>query len=143
MPNLLEEAFERDSMALLTQFAEAEIARREAEDVLDRAKARAKTIENALMENMLSMGVESARCSGLTIFVHKQLWARKNSESSTQDVCDCLKEVGLTSLVHEAYNTQSLSALMREWEREGQEMPAALSQVVSSEIVTSLRSRRS
>ncbi len=57
-------------------------------------------------------------------------------------VCDALRRGQLGEYVEETYNTNSLSAYMRELDREGRPLPPVLDAVLEIGEVFKLRTRR-
>lgn len=77
--------------------------------------------------------------------LHEQFWAKKNDESvSSEDVYDALIAVGCDELATKTYNTQSLSAWMRERFRENKEyeLPPELAALIGFKKVTQVRVTR-
>jgi hypothetical protein len=126
----------------LKRFVALEERRKELEGEIDRIKAEAAELESALMPQFEQEGVERISIDGRTVFIERRLWASaKNGDK--QALCKALKRAHLSEFVQETFNSQSLSALVREWDRDGRPMPPSLREVLEVSEVFKLRTRRS
>jgi len=126
----------------LKRFVALEERRKELEGEIDRIKAEATEIESALMPQFEQAGIERVSVDGRTVYIERRLWAAaKNGDKPA--LCKALKRARLSDFVQETFNSQSLSALVREWDREGRAMPPSLREVLEVSEVFKLRTRRS
>lgn len=126
----------------LKRFVALEERRRELEGEIDRIKAEATELESSLMPQFEQAGIERVSIDGRTVFIERRLWASaKNGDKLA--VCKALKRARLSEFVQESFNSQSLSALVREWDREGRPVPPSLREVLEVSEVFKLRTRRS
>lgn len=107
---------------------------------IDAHKERMAQIEPVLLEHMADMGMESMRLLGRTVYIQTQLWAATPDKSAA---VEALKESGYGNLVSETFNANSLSAVIREFDREGKELPPEWSGVIGVSSVVKLRARKS
>lgn len=82
---------------------------------LKRVKAEADGLEDGILEGMVAIEQQSTRLAGRTIAIHRQLWANAPGEMKDPAV-QALKDVGLGSVVGEGFNTNTVSAMFREWD---------------------------
>jgi len=126
----------------LKRFVALEERRRQLEEEIDQLKAEAVELEQALMPQFEQAGIERVSIDGRTVYVERKLWASaKNGDK--QALCKALKRARLSQFVQETFNSQSLSALVREWDRDGRPMPPSLREVLEVSEVFKLRTRRS
>lgn len=81
--------------------------------------AEIKTTILALMEQS---GVQRLTMRGKTAYLHRQLWA-KAKESERSRAIDALHAAGLSEMVYETFNTNTLSAHVRELPQDEDGMP--------------------
>jgi len=126
----------------LKRFVVLEERRRQLEAEIDSIKAEAADLEQRLLPQFEQSGMERVTIDGRTVYVERKLWASaKNGDK--QALCKALKRARLSEFVQETFNSQSLSALVREWDRDGRPMPPSLREVLEVSEVFKLRTRRS
>jgi hypothetical protein len=126
----------------LKRFVALEERRRQLEAEIDSIKAEAADLEQRLLPQFEQSGMERVAIDGRTVYVERKLWASaKNGDK--QALCKALKRARLSEFVQETFNSQSLSALVREWDRDGRPMPPSLREVLEVSEVFKLRTRRS
>lgn len=77
----------------------------------------------------------------VTLYIHRQLWA-KPKDGDRQAVISTLKTCGLSDFVTENYNSNTLSAYVRERLANGDQLQPTLDSVIEAEEVVSIRGRR-
>ena len=126
----------------LQRFVKIEHERRELEGKLAVLKQEKDLLETELLEIFEGSGVQSTKVDGLTVYIHRQLWAlAKDGEKGK--VCDALEGAGLQDFIQRTYNTQTLSAYVRELQRNGETLPPDVAGTLNIEEKYSLRTRRS
>jgi len=142
---------------LLKEFVSLENRRRELEDELKAVTARLDDLEQALVPQFLNDGVSSMRIDNRIVYLAQQIWASPAEDRSA--VVAALKASDLGHYVSENYNSNSLSAYVREvadevrlrCEQEGKlfteeevraALPAPLASAIKVSFVHSLRSRK-
>lgn len=113
----------------------------ELEAELKKEKAAAAALEEPLIEALAEDGVDSMRVDGVTTYMHTQYWASKRDGVETEQVVDALRASGYGDLVAENYNSQTLSAVVRELIEQDEPLPEPLAEVIVSSPKTSLRIR--
>lgn len=126
----------------LKRFVALEERRRQLETEVDSIKAEAAELEGRLLPQFEQSGMERVAIDGRTVYVERKLWA-KAKDGDKPSVCKALKRCRLGDYVEETYNTNSLSAYVRELDREGRQMPPSLVAVLEVSEVFKLRTRRS
>jgi hypothetical protein len=126
----------------LKRFVALEERRRQLEVEIDTIKAEAAELEERLLPQFEQSGMERVAIDGRTVYVERKLWA-KAKDGDKQALCKALKRARLSEFVQETFNPQSLSALVREWDRDGRPMPPSLREVLEVSEVFKLRTRRS
>jgi len=126
----------------LKRFVALEERRRQLEAEIDTLKAEAAELEQALMPQFEQAGIERVSVDGRTVYVERKLWA-KARDGDKAAVCKALKRCRLGDYVEETFNTNSVSAYIRELDREGRPLPASLREVLEVSEVFKLRTRRS
>jgi len=126
----------------LKQFIQLERRRRELEAEIDTIKAESAELEASLLPQFEQAGMERVAIDGRTVYIERKLWAKaKNGDK--QAVCKALKRARLGDYVSETYNSNSLSAYVRELDREGRSMSPGLAKVLEVSEVFKLRTRSS
>jgi hypothetical protein len=126
----------------LKRFIALEERRRQLETEIDAVKAEAAELEGTLLPQFEQSGLEKVTIDGRTVYVDRKLWAKaKNGDKPA--VCKALKRAHLGDFVEETFNTNSLSAYVRELDREEKQLPPSLRDVLEVSEVFRLRTRRS
>ena len=148
---------ERPFQERLQAFVSLSNEKRDLEARLKRTVASLDDLESTLLSEMGNLGMSNARMDGLTVYIHRQLWARAaQHEETTPDgnvvlvsdpieTCNALVEAGLGDFVHPAFNTNTVSAWVRELPRDldGQPiLPPELQGRITVREDFSLRTRR-
>jgi hypothetical protein len=55
---------------------------------------------------------------GMTLYIRRDLWARPKSKGQTPEVCRVMRATGYEHFVHDTFNVNSLSAHIRDLERQ-------------------------
>jgi len=126
----------------LKRFVALEERRRQLEAEVDTLKAEAAELEQRLLPQFEQEGFEKITVDGRTVYVERRLWA-KAKDGDKAAVCKALKRARLGDYVEETFNTNSLSAYVRELDREDRALPPSLREVLEVSEVFKLRTRRS
>ena len=126
----------------LKQFVALEERRRTLEAEIDTIRAEATELEQRLLPQFEQSGLERVAIDGRTVYIERKLWA-KAKEGDKAAVCKALKRCRLGDYVEETFNTNSLSAYVRELDREERQLPATLAAVLDVSEVFKLRTRKS
>lgn len=103
---------------LVNEFIELDEQRKGKEGEIDKIKERMTELEPLIMERFENAGMQSMKSTqGTVIYVRRDLWAGAK-EGAEVLLLEALKAVGLGDMVKEKVNTQTLSAYVREQEKE-------------------------
>jgi len=126
----------------LKRFVALEERRHQLEAEVDTIKAEAAELESRLLPQFEQSGTERIAIDGRTVYVERKLWAKAKDGDKTA-VCKALKRAHLGDYVEETFNSNSLSAYVRELDREERPLPPSLREVLEVSEVFKLRTRRS
>ena len=123
------------------------IARKRAvENELRSIKDEINELEPSLIQELIEDQVDRLPIKvgddRVTLYIHRQLWVRPK-DGDKDAVIQTLKRCGLSDFVSEGYNTNSLSAYVRERIGNGQPLQPTLAEVVRVDESVSIRGRRS
>ncbi len=127
----IEETNGKNPFALvLAKFVDYTKEKKALDKRLATVKAEMGTLEEIILEEFENLGVSSMRCGDTTVHLRRQLWARaKDGDKDT--VCEVLRDLEMGDMVSETFNTNTLSAWVRERDKAGEEIPAALKDVLA------------
>ena len=126
----------------LRAYVNLEQQRLDLEARIDAIKRETAELEAALLPQFEQDAIDRITVDGRTVYVERKLWA-KAKDGDKPAVCKALKRCRLGDYVEETFNTNSLSAYVRELDREGRQMPPSLAAVLDVSEVFKLRTRRS
>ena len=126
----------------LKRFVALEEQRHQLEAEIDTIKAESAELEGRLLPQFEQSGMERVAIDGRTVYVERKLWA-KAKDGDKPAVCKALKRCRLGDYVEETFNSNSLSAYVRELDREERKMPPSLAAVLDVSEVYKLRTRKS
>lgn len=95
------------------------------EDALEKAKKRRAEAEERALKECERHGVSKLKIDGTTVFLKRSVRASIKG-GHRDDAVLAFEQEGLGSLVTHTLNAQTISAYVREREREGEEVPAAI-----------------
>lgn len=135
----------------LARFVELAKEKKSLDSSIKEIDRELKPLEAELIEHFTEMGQQSAKVNGVTVYLHRQLWAGPakldNGESDYETTVTALLDAGLGDMVQTRFNTNTLSAWVREQEcNEGTGepvLPEALQGKITVSNVISLRTRQS
>lgn len=124
--------------------------------LLDDLDAQTKTlkrerdeIEPVLREQFTQAGQQSANIDGVSVYLQRSLWAGAvRLEDGSPDwatSCEALKAAGFANVVDERFNTQTVSAIVREFPKDEDFNPILPPELVGKITITSgyeLRTRK-
>tara|TARA_R110000824_G_scaffold212829_2_gene399146 strand:- start:203 stop:664 length:462 start_codon:yes stop_codon:yes gene_type:complete len=135
------------NMEIVKQFALLTARKKKLEDELRSVKDEMAAIEPAILQELVDnqldrLPVVTGGGDRITVFIHRQAWVRPK-DGNKEAVVKTLKKCGLSDFVSESYNTNSLSAYVRERLANGLDLQPTLKAVVRIDEVTSIRGKRS
>lgn len=123
------------------RYVELTKRKRQAEDDLDEVKKELARLEGQLLEDFEHAGVDSMRIDGHTVYPHRQLFANARDGDKERAV-EALRACGLHDYVKEQFNTQSLSAYVRELDELEEPLPQPLADALDVYEKFTLRVRK-
>jgi hypothetical protein len=124
----------------IEQFIELETERRELEARLKEVKEEIAPLHEQVLTYFEQTGTSKIKRSGLTLYVHRQLWASP-IDGDYERGCAALKAAGLEDMVKESFNIHTLSAYIRELERMGEPIPETFEGAIQTEETFQIRTR--
>lgn len=121
--------------SVIKTFLDMDRQRKKMEMHLKDLKEKLARLMPQVEEELIQSGVDSLKIDGATISTRTQLWAKpKNGDYAA--ACEGLKLAGLGEFVAERFNTQTLSAYVRELAKDEKPLPEPLQEVIEvSEVV--------
>lgn len=131
------------SSLTLRKYARLDRDRRTLKEKLAKVEAEIDETEPGVIEHFQRMGMDRATIDGTTIYLRRELWAGKADGVTDEAACDALAANGLGDYVKRKFNTQSVSAFVRELDGRGEPLPAPLAAVLKISEVFKIGTRRS
>lgn len=88
---------------------------------------RMTEIGPALIDNLASEGIPRLTIEGRTVFPKEIIYAKITNK---EDAIRVLRDAGLNDFISEGYNTNSISAYVREIDRNEEELPEAFGDTI-------------
>ena len=106
----------------VARYLELHKKRKELEAELDTVKEQMAGMESTIIDEFDTVGVESIKINGHTIYKRTMLWAGA-IDGDYDTPCRAMKRNGMKDFVHQRFNVQQLSSYIRELDRNGEEIP--------------------
>lgn len=100
------------------------------ENNLKAVKALIADKEPEILEHFAKYGLQNLNQEGVTIYVKRDQWAAREKGVETEQVIQALHDAGLSEFAAPKVNTQSLSAYLRELDRDGEAFPNELEGII-------------
>lgn len=142
----------------LAEFVQLAARKRELDAEMKTVAALIDEMEGPLLAEMSEMGMQNTKINGVTVYINRQLWAGAMKDewvdpdgntvlvTNTPATCEALVECGLGDFVKPSFNTNTLSAWLREQPLDDQGQPILPEGLAGRMTVSekfSLRTRRS
>lgn len=92
-------------------------------------KAEFDALEPEVITYLEQEGLDRVTLDGRTVSIRRQLWASVNKENPF--ALDILRDNGLGDFIEEKVNSQRISSYVREFEKNGQEIPEWCSEALN------------
>ena len=133
-----------DATQAITDYAALENERADLEAKLEAVKAKLDALRPAVLAYFQERGIDRVSAHNRTLYLRRELWAGRADGVSPEVACAALKAAGFDEFVREGVVTQSLTAFIREREREGEAaVPPSLAGVIEAKEVFKVGSRKS
>ena len=131
------------NMERLKEFVEKDARKQALKRELNQLNKELNELEPELLESFAEEGVESIKVDGRIVFLHRQIWAQVVGGACNRPLAvEALKRAGLSDFVSENFNSNQLSAYMRELERNGEPLPEEFDGILEANEKFSLRTRK-
>ena len=107
-------------------YAQLATRRADLDDEIAAVKARMEEIHPAVLEHFQVSGTQRTTVDGRTLYLKRDLYVGRANGITQERACEALREAGLGDFVAERYNANTVSAYMRELDRQGDQLPAVL-----------------
>jgi hypothetical protein len=124
----------------IEEFIELSKRKKELTRELEEVKSTLGALDAIILERFTQDGTEKITRNGMTLYVHSQLWAKKKEGISNAQAVRALEEAGYED--YTTLNHQSLSALLREWEKAREPIPEGLQNFIEGSTAYSIRARK-
>ena len=130
-------------MTVTEEYAIQMDERNRLEAELSAVKKRLADLEPDVLKWFEAQGLSSAKLSdGRTIYLRRELWAGRADGVDNEEACSALIASGLTDLVEPHYNVNTLSAYLRELDKNGDPLPPPMQGKIIVREVFKVGSRR-
>lgn len=111
---------------------------------LAKVEAQLDKIGPQALDWMVQNDMPSVRQAGFTAYIRRELWASLAEGSSTDFLADALSAAGFdpADVIRARANTQTLSAIVREYDHRGEPLPNSLAAAVKVSEVMKLGFRK-
>lgn len=93
-------------------------------------KAESRELDHVLQDAWGDDGVSRVTLDGVTAYLYPVSHVEKVNDATPADIRDALTRSGYGYMLEPNYSGSALKALLKEWDNNGQEMPAPLAEVV-------------
>lgn len=131
----------KDPQAAITEFVELVNEEKDLKAELAKLTEIKNDLQEIILAHFEKNGIQNQKQNGTTVYLQKQLWAGREEGVTNQEAAQALKEAGLEEYI--GPTTQSLSAYMRELDKEGEQIPEQLRGKIKLTEKFTIKSRRS
>jgi len=125
-------------------YVELEKKKADLEAQLDVVKAQISDMKEPVLAFFQQNGIDRTSLNGRTLYLKRELWCGRVEGKTSEDAVAALRERGYEEFAKESVNTQGMSALMRERDKDGKDpVPEDLRDVFCSNEVFKVISRAS
>ena len=115
----------------LHDFVSATRTKRELEAQIKILNERIVESEKKLLDEMSDAGVQRVTVDGVTVYIHRQLWASKSPDVSDEEAAEAIGTSGLSDMIKPKFNANTMSSYIRELDSQGLPIPEALQSVLN------------
>lgn len=126
----------------LKEYGKLKLAIKKLESKASQLKEKAVVMEQGLVDHLIDEGLDKVSItdgSGMILYIQPQIWAKVEDK---QKAIQALRDAGLGELVEEGFNSQRLSAYLRELVRDNIPLPKQFEGVISPNPVQKLMVKR-
>lgn len=136
--------------ANLSSFVKYDRLRRTLDEKLKKVKIELERLEPLVLSHFERTGTDRVKRGGLTVYLRRQLWAGRQDGVTNEMAVEVLVANGMPEFTEPHLKTQSLSALIREMDKQHSEtggwatwMPEPIKAVIKVSEVLSVQTRTS
>lgn len=118
------------------EYVELDTKKKELERDLEKTKKKIAQKQEALIENLIDNEMKKISIAGKTVYIHNMTYA---SIKDRARAIEELKKAGYDDYVKEGVNNNSISALLRHFQEEGEDLPENFKGVIDPYEKISLR----
>lgn len=109
---------------------------------LDKIKAQLAEVEPRVLDFFQKSGVPRMTVRGVTIYTKRDLWAGREEGITNEVACEALAKAGLGDFAAMRFNTQTLSAYVRECEKNEEPLPEEFKGVIKVSETFKIQARK-
>lgn len=133
---------EDDTTTLVRKYLQLRVREDELKQRGGAVKEEADRLEQQLMEVFAQQSIDRMTMDGHTVYLHSQMWASAK-DGQKPELIAALDACGMDHLAQRSLNSNTLSALVREYDNDERPLPAAVEEHVHRTYKYTLRKRRS
>lgn len=127
----------------IRRYCELENERSKLDDALKAVKAKLDELEPAVLDYFQRQGLDRVSLDGRTLYLRRDVYAGRAEGVDSEAACAALEAAGFGEFVKRGVVTQSLSAFLREREKDGEPaVPPSLAGIIVANEVFRVGSRR-
>lgn len=123
----------------LKELKELRKRKRNCESELRDIEHNINRIHDSVLEDMINEGIQNINIDGETLYISSRIWAKYENR---EEACKALKAANMGDIVKEGFNYITLSALLSEYSRAGQDLPKEFEGIIEIKEVFSVLSRK-
>ena len=124
----------------LKKFARLYLARKKLDAKSSQIGKELEKMMPALIDHMIDEETDKVSFKGgITLRIQPQIWAKYDDR---KEAIEALKEAGLTDMVEEGFNAQTLASYLRELNAAGEDLPEAFKGKIEANTVQKLIAKK-
>lgn len=111
-----------ESLSILARaYARIDAEIREHNGAVDVLKEHKLALERKIVDGFTDEGIQSMNVDGKTVHLQRTLWPKL--DTSREEVMEALEDVGWGDIVRPNFNSNSLAGMIRDLDRDDEDMP--------------------
>ena len=131
-----------DGMAALDRFAKLDRRRMELEEQVKEIKRECEDLQPAVLDWFMQEGIENIRTKDCLVHIVKKWKVAPKEGYNKEDIVDALLHTGNEDLVNTTYHWTRMSALAKQADEDGQELPEELLAVADAREEFKVQTRK-
>jgi len=125
---------------ILKKFARLEKKRDALKNALNKTEAELSPLNEFVTDHLIDCGISNISIDGRNLFIRHDIYAKLLTNKD--DATKALKKAGLKEYIDEGFNTNSLSAYVREKIKSKEDLPEAFDGIIGASHVYRARSNK-